>query len=133
MGGDYKPAEREPICPLYLTALPPSRGLAALQLLFSLFPGIVSLNQLTSSFRTRIEKLPEQRLLCLISGSTKVTVGPPGALSSTFPVLFSQIIDSWEFALTFLPPLTPKSNHHSLLLLPSKYIFCFIYFLGPCD
>lgn len=35
--GVYKPSEREPFCPLYLTALPPSRGLAALPLLPSLF------------------------------------------------------------------------------------------------
>lgn len=80
--GDYKASEREPICPLYLTALPLSRGLAALQLLLSLFAGIASLHQLTSSSRTRVGKLPEQRHLCLISRSAKVAVGPPGALSS---------------------------------------------------
>lgn len=49
---DYRPSEREPICLLYLTALPLRRGLAAAQLLLSLFPGIISLHQLPSSSRT---------------------------------------------------------------------------------
>lgn len=60
-------------------------------------------------------------------------VGPPGVLYSTIPVLFPQVIHSWGFAWIILPPLSPKSNHQLPLLLFSKYLFCFIYFLGPCD
>lgn len=132
MCGDYKPSEREPICPLYLTALPPRRGLAVLQLLLSLFPGIASLHQLTFSSKTSIEKLPEQRLLCMTSSSAKVTVGTPCTLYS-IPVLLPQFIHPESLLGFFLLPYLSRENHQLPLFFFSKYFFCFIYFLWPCD
>lgn len=122
--GDYKPSEREPICPLYLTALPPSRGLAAFQLLLSLFSGIISLHQLPSSSRTRIGELPQQTHLCPISGSANVTVGPPSPPPSLNASTLKVSFDASS-------SLSPKTNHQLTLLFPSKYLFCFIYLLGP--
>lgn len=103
-----------------------------LQLLLSLFPGITSLHQLTSSSRTRIEKpwtktlVPDLRFHQSYSWPTWCFILHPSRLvPSTYTLL--------RVCFDFLLPFSPKSNHHHPLLLPSKYIFCFIYFLGPCD
>ena len=84
-------------------------------------PGIISLHQLPSSCRTRIGKRPEQRHLCPISGSAKVTVGPPGAFSSTLPISFLNCIRiRSESALITLPPHLPRLISSSHCFFPQS-------------
>lgn len=102
-----------------------------LQLLLSLFPGIASLHQLTSSSRTRIEKLPEQRLLCRTSSSAKVTVGTPGVLYSTLPVLSSLNSPTPESLLGFFfLPYLPRVMSSNLCFFSQSIFSVSFTFLG---
>lgn len=127
--GDYKPSEREPICPLYLTALPPSRGLAVFQLLLSLSRALSLLaslayincllplglelgNSLNKHTCAQSQVLPVLQLAHLPP--------PPSLNASTLKVSFDASSS-----------LSPKTNHQLTLLFPSKYLIYFIYLLGP--